>query len=137
MEYPQYDGLTLRELAVLMKQLEAEHETLKARTTAKWREFEHVADRLIPDKMDEMEVTKITYEGLGTISLYEQIHASVPKENKEDLYGWLEAHGYGDLLTETVNSSTLSAQVRQWIKNAESYPDDLINLNVMRRAKVK
>jgi len=137
MEYPQFEGLDLKQLAQEMVRLKKLHAAMKDETTAKWREFEHVAMRLIPDIMDEMGVAEITYPDVGKITISETLYASIPPENKDEIYEWLRESGYADLIGETVNSSTMSAQVRRWIQDAEDYPADLINHNNKRIAKVK
>lgn len=135
-QYPKYEGMSLEQLARAMVRLKKRHEEAKAKAAGIWHEYEHVADRLIPDMMEDLNLTEARFKGVGKVSIGEQLYVSVPAQNKQEFYEWLEAHGYADLMTNTVNSSTLAAQVRQWIRDAEDYPAELLKHNNMRRAKV-
>ena len=132
-----YADMTLAELAIDMRNTRQEHAEHKEETTAIWRRYENLAQKVIPARMEEMGITKITLKDVGSLSLQDKLFASVPKENKFHLQSWLEGNGYGDLVVGTVNSSTLSGQVRKWIKDGDDYPEDLITLNSYELAVLK
>ena len=70
--------------------------------------------------------------GGTTFSLTTNIKASAVPGRKAELYALLKNSGYGDLVVETVNPSSLSAFVKEQIaENQESLPgwlDELVNL---------
>ena len=85
-----------------------------------------------------------TDEELSTIMLEEELqsfnrngqtfyvntktYASAVPERKQDLFVWLKDHGYGDMVTETVNHNTLSAFVREMLSETDQLPEDLEEL---------
>ena len=131
-----YRGWDLQALAKRMLILREEHAAQKARTTEIWREYELLSHKMVPEIMEGLGITSANIPGVGKIGIRDNLFASVPKELKQEMQDWLRANGYGDLIQGTVNSSTLSAQVRKWIKDGEIWPDDLIKLNTYQEARI-
>lgn len=94
-----------------------------------------------------------TDEELSTIMLEEELqsfnrngqtfyvntktYASAVPDKKHELFAWLKNHGYGDMVTETVNANTLSAWVREQLEESESLPEGLEELvNVYEKTTV-
>lgn len=85
-------------------------------------EIEKVTDELT-GLMTENELSSFTYSGF-TYSLSTRTFASALAGDKESLYEALRENGYGGLITETVNSNTLSSTVSELIEeNGGAYPD--------------
>ena len=100
---------------------------MKAEAAEVWHEHEYLAKRLIPQEMERCGFTSINIKGIGRLELRHDALVSVPKEHKHQLYAWLENNGYEDLIVGTVNSSTMKAQVKKWIRDGEEFPINLIN----------
>jgi len=57
----------------------------------------------IPSAMHELGITNMTLDTGEKISIKQDVYASIPVEQKEVAYGWLEQHGFGGLIkTEVV-----------------------------------
>ena len=73
--------------------------------------------------MTENEMPSFTHSGF-TFSLSTRTFASPLAGDKETLYAALRENGYADLITETVNSNTLSATVSGLIEeNDDALPE--------------
>lgn len=90
----------------------------------------------IPDLMDEQGITSVTFDGIGRVTLTSDLRAAIPKMCREDAYKWMEENGYGDLVVETINPSTLKAFCKRRIKDGEPLPEDLFKLSPFSRASV-
>ena len=84
----------------------------------------------VPDVMDRHGVRTITVEGVGRVSLADKWSCSMV--DKWSGIDWLRANGHGDLVQETVNSSTLGAFARN-LSEEEGFdlPSDLFKTSVM------
>jgi hypothetical protein len=49
---------------------------------------------------------------------------------KEAAFEWLRENGLGELITETVNASTLSAQARKMLEDGTELDADIFNVSV-------
>lgn len=79
-------------------------------------------DRDLSDAMAEEEVEKFSRNG-NTFYLSTRLYASPLAGQKEDLFRALRENGFGELITETVNSQTLSSFVKEQAKeNGEVVP---------------
>lgn len=52
---------------------------------------------LLPEAMNEAEVTEMSFEGRKVI-LDSEVHSNISEKNRGDAFAWLKAHGYGDIL---------------------------------------
>ncbi len=81
--------------------------------------------------MDGCATQSITHAG-STFYLINTIHASPVAGGKEALFDALRTEGYGDLITETVNSKSLDSFVKEQIaENDDVLPgwlDGLVNV---------
>lgn len=105
---------------------------LATKTTKEAREAladieDQMSKEQIPDIMRRHEVKTITVEGVGRVTVSHRFSASII--DKEKGYEWLRAEGHGGIITETVNSSTLSAFVKDLIQNhGMELPEDLFKV---------
>lgn len=91
---------------------------------------------LVPEAMEREHIENIRIEDLGRLSLTPDLYVSVKPANKDDLMGWLQARKLGDLIQETINSSTLKAFVSRRIKEGKDYPVDYLNVTPFTRASI-
>ena len=111
----------LENLASLFDDLKTKLETIKTAQTAIQKMFDSVRLNKIPDMMDEQGITTVTFETLGRLTLTSDIRASIPKIFREKAYEWMELNGHGDIVVETIPSSTLKAFCKRQIKKGEIF----------------
>jgi hypothetical protein len=87
----------------------------------------------IPAKFEEAGVTSITIGGYR-FTKSESIRASM--KDKIAAYDWLRNNDLEDLITETVNSSTLSATARTLMEEGKELPEDMFNVYIMNNTSV-
>lgn len=84
-------------------------------------------------------------EGLPSVPLSEgyrvgiahNFRASIKEGMRDQAYHWLRANGMGDLITSTVNASTLSAAAKHSVEvDNKDFPDDLFNVAIMLNTSV-
>jgi len=135
-DFTHYDQMTLNQLinamATLQKAKEDAEDVLK-RINA---EFDFLRITKVPTKMEDDGVDKITISGVGRVSLTADMHVSIKADMKEKFYEWLRDNGRTDLISETVNASTLKAAVKGMYKAGEEVPEDLLNVSPFTRASI-
>lgn len=92
------------------------------------KELNAIYDRLsrdyVPEAMRAAGVKTTTVEGIGRVTVSHRYSCSML--DKVRGYNWLTENGHGDLITQTVNSSTLSAFAKNLIvEEGKELPDDL------------
>ena len=107
---------------------------LKDEKKQKEIELKNISDLLFQTetKLSELmtlsEIQNFTHSGT-TFSLKTSLKASTVSDKKEELYTLLKNSGYGDLITETINPSSLSAFVKeQMSENEDKLPSFLRGL---------
>ena len=78
---------------------------------------------VVPPKMDERGITNVTLAGIGRVHLQDDVYVTIPADTKPQAYEWFRDNGKGNLITETINGSTLAAFVRQAIKKGDDMPE--------------
>lgn len=89
---------------------------------------------LVPAHMEAEGLDGMRVRGIGRVSLEADLSASMP--DKRAGYAWLEEHGFGDLITETVNASSLKAVLRRLLRDGAEVPEDIFRVSVFTRAKL-
>ena len=135
-EFSEYDALTLNELIAAMDAVQKQKEVLEDQLKAVNKRFDFLRISKIPTKMDDEGVSNINITGVGRVSLTADMHVSIKSEMKENFYVWLRDNGRGDLLQETINSSTLKATVKGMFKGGQEIPEDLLNVSPFMRASI-
>ena len=105
-----------RELFDLADQLKAKKELkkeLEEQVKAVSAEID-VLDKELSDAMALAECPNFTHSG-STFYLNTRLFASPKGGMKEDMIAALKAHGYGDLVNETVNANTLASFCKEQI----------------------
>lgn len=124
------DNSVMFELAERLK-------TLKNEKKQKELELRNISDMLteieaaLAEFMTLNETPNFTHRDTN-FSLRTSLKASAVAGKKEELYDLLKSSGYGDLVVETVNPSSLSAFVKEQISENENelpeWLDGLINI---------
>ena len=121
----------------VMFELAERLKTLKNEKKQKELELRNISDMLteieaaLAEFMTLNEIPNFTH-GDTSFSLRTSLKASAVSGKKEELYSSLKNAGYGDLVVETVNPSSLSAFVKEQISENENelpkWLDGLINI---------
>lgn len=103
----------------------------------KIEEFEKTFNGLFEDYKNDKLPAAFEAEGIRSLPLNEgfrvgvstTIRASIREGMKVEAYDWLNKNKLGNLITETVNASTLSAAVRHELEeNNREFPDKFFNV---------
>jgi hypothetical protein len=135
-EFSQYDGLSVVDLVTSMAALARNKEELEDSLKAINKEFDFLRITKIPGQMEDEGIDRITVNGVGRVSLTADMHVSVKAEKKAEFFDWLRDNGRADLISETVNASTLKAAVKGMYKAGEEIPEDLLNVSPFTRASI-
>lgn len=122
----------VRELALARARKEQADEVARA---ANWA-HDHLRLIELVKKMEDTGITNVTVEGVGRVTLVGDLYARIPAAKRTAAYEWLRDNGHGDLITETVNASTLKAAVRTMLKKGEELPSDLLVVTPYTRAQL-
>ena len=65
------------------------------------------------------------------------VFCSMAADHKEEAGVWLREEGYADLFYETINSRTLSAAMKDFMKDGGELPTELITMKVKNRIGIR
>ena len=135
-DYTHYDAMALKDLIVSMHAIQLQKEIIEGQLKDINAEFDFLRITKIPTQMEDEGVDRITITGIGRVSLTADLHVSVKTDMKAKFYDWLRDNGRSDLISETVNASTLKAAVKGMYKAGEEIPEDLLNVSPFTRASI-
>lgn len=102
-------------------------ETIKEAREALADIVDQMSKEQIPDIMRRHNVKTITVEDVGRVTISHRFSASML--DKEQGFQWLRANGHEGLITETVNSSSLSAFAKDMLENhGTELPEDIFKV---------
>lgn len=130
----EYAGFSLQALSGLQAALMAEKEEVEAELKLINAKFDVLRFELIPEKMEEEGIERVSFDEIGRVSLTADLFVSV--RDKPSLYNWLEENGFGDLIQPVVNASTLKAFIKGRMKAGEEIPEDCLNVTPVTRASI-
>lgn len=116
------EHLELVDLVKLMASIRRELDDTREKAAELQRKWDFLRIESIPPKMEEEGLESARISGVGTLSL--AADAWIGTKDQSALFQWLEANGHGDLITETVNASTLKAFMKECLRNGEEIPDE-------------
>ena len=128
--------MSIQQLAAAQRELSDNIDTLKQLSTHLQKQYDTIRLVVLPEKMDEEDITNITVTGVGRVTIQSDIYFSIPTEHKDETYDWLRDHGHGDLIQETVNSSSGKAWAKEMIKKGQELPPDLFKVTPFSRAQI-
>lgn len=127
------DGATYNSLVAAMLQAQEVHKDLKRQTAEAWDVVATITRDIIPERMDADQIQNITVilpDGTKKqLLVIPQVSVKTPPENKMALWEWLRSHDAAEIISETVNASTLAAYVREQMKQGEPYPTDICEVS--------
>lgn len=123
-----YAGRTAVELARSMAEIRRAKDALEEQLSALNKEHDYLAKNALPRRMEDEGIEALKVEGVGRVNLRSDVYASIPAEAKDRAYEWLRDNGRANLITETVNASTLKASIRRAIEAGEPFPEQLFRV---------
>ena len=129
-----FEKMELVELAHYQASLKSVHERLDKHKSTVGKMFDYIRTQAVPLKMEEEGVESITVQGVGRLSLTSDIYLQV--KDKEGSFEWLMDNGHGDLISETVNASSLKALLRRMLRDGKEVPDEVYKVTPFSRASI-
>lgn len=126
----------IKELAVRMHELNQRKDDIKSLLAGINKELDAIRFSALPDAMDSEGIARVAIKGVGTVSLYPDVRASIRASTREEAWNWLKENGFSDLLMTTVNSSTLKAWAKEQLNEGVEIPDDLFSIAPYTYAKI-
>ena len=118
------DKDTILELATVYRALRDRKAQLQDELKEVQKQLDE-AEKILSEEMVNNELQKFTLDGY-TYYLSVKTKASPIAEYKEEVFKWLKANGYGDLVYETVNANTFSAFVsKDLLAETDELPKEL------------
>lgn len=90
----------------------------------------------IPNRFDEDGINSIKVEGVGRVQLAGDLYAGIIKGREAEAFEWLGDNGRGDLVKQTVNSSSIKAVLKKMLTEGEEYPAELFKAEPFTRASI-
>lgn len=115
----------VHELAARMKELSAEINTLKSRTSELQKEYDDIRKRKLPELLANERVEGMKLEGIGTLSMRADLYVHCPASQRAALVEWCDENDVGDLAARTVNPQTLKAFVKERMMDGKELPEML------------
>lgn len=122
------------EMAEMFRLLRELYETADRIKKHYGKAFDWLRVHYIPNRMDDLGASSIKLPGLGRLGLTDDLR--VKTLDKDGAFRWLEEQDLGDLITETINASTLKATLRRMLQKGEQVPDNLFELAPFTRANL-
>jgi len=122
-----FEDMTLEQLAVAMVESRNRMDAAKNEESAARAEWDVLRRKFIPEKMEEMGLESARIKDVGRLSVRTDAFCSTPAANKPKLFEWLIENGHSDLITDSVNGSTLKAFIKEQILAGNDVPLDIIN----------
>lgn len=117
------------ELAQRLAELRDQISSKESEVSLLKQEREILQKKVLPEKMSADGMQNVTVKGVGRLSIRPDMQVSVLAENRMLLQRWLKDNGFGELVVETINSSTLKAFVKEQVNEGNDLPFDLINIH--------
>lgn len=88
--------------------------------------FDRYQKEIIPELFEAEGVTSLPLAEGFRVGISNKFYASIKKDQRDAAWKWLRKHGLSELITETVNSSSLSAAIKHEVEeNNLEPPEDL------------
>lgn len=98
--------------------------------------YEQYKVEKLPAAFEAAGVPTISLEEGYRVTVQHRLHASIKSGKKDDAYNWLNENGLGDLITDTVNASTLSAAARSMGEDNIELPEEIFNVAILPNTSV-
>lgn len=128
------DEATPAEMAQMFRELKELYETADRIKKEFGKTYDWLRVNYIPERLETLGSSSMQVTGYGRLGLTDDLRVKVL--DKQGAYDWLEENDMGDMITETVNTSTLKASLRKRLQKGEKVPDNLFELTPFTRANL-
>lgn len=90
----------------------------------------------LPQVFDREGVPSVNLDEGYRVTISHKVFASIRPDKKEKAYEWLRDNKLGDLIVETVNSSTLSAAAKSMAEDNYELDQELFNVSILPNTSV-
>lgn len=134
--YDRHEEKTVVELATRMAEVQLLDDFLEHIGKYLHAELDVIRMNLLPLAIENEGLeSPVNVAGVGRVSLTGDVFTSVL--DKQNFYEWLHENNMGDLITESVNSSTLKAWAKKRIVDGKPMPsDELLKVTPYTRASI-
>lgn len=108
----------------------------KSEQTEAQKNFDELRKHELPELMEDLDIESVRLKGIGTVSLATDAYTSLKKENKAAGFAWLTKHGFGDIIKDDVNSSTMKALLKDLSRQGIDFPTDIFKFTPFTYAKI-
>jgi len=135
------NGATYNELVAALINAQDFHAEMKSATSEAWGDVCTIARQIIPERFEQDQIQNITVilpdGSKKQLLVLAQVSVKTPEENRMLLRDWLRKHDAADIISETVNSSTLAAYVRAQMQAGDEYPVDICEVSAYSTASLR
>lgn len=100
------------------------------------RLYDYLRLAAVPERFEEDGIQNMKVEGVGRVQLAGDLYAGIIKGNEEAAFEWLGDNGRGDVVKQTVNSSSLKAILKKMIEKGEEIPAEMFKAEPFTRASI-
>ena len=113
------------------RQVRETHDAIDDLKKKAYAVMDKYAMQILPQLFEDENVSTITLASGYRVTIRDVLRASIPADKKPEAYDWLVRNDLGDLISETVNASSLSATARSLIEEGRQLPDDLFKTVIL------
>jgi len=121
------------EVVTVMNELRDALESAKRLKAGLQKAYDLLSQGFVPEYIDALGVDILTVKG-QRLEVRNQMRVNRPAGNRQALHQWLIDHGFENMVTETVNPSTLKAFVKDAMENQLDFPGELLKIEPYRQA---
>lgn len=135
--YEDYSELTLRETIEKLAESRAYLDKLVELGKAAQNHYDHLSIRVVPDKMEDEGVSVLTLPGIGRVNCRADLRVNTIKGFRASLFDWMRDNGHEDMVTDTINSSTLKAFLKEQMAEGNDVPpEEYLSIHPYTRAVI-
>lgn len=112
-EIEMYEEMSLMQLVSAQKEADEKLKDALNEVKKHRRILDSLRKHVLPDRLNEMGLQNATFPGIGRVSLRNDAYVSTRADQKPQLLEWLDENDFGELITATVNASTLKAFIKE------------------------
>ena len=120
--------MTIRDIALTVQELRDRKEALTQEATEVQSSIDDM-EKVMIDKMEEMEVKSLKFDGIGTFYVYEMLSTKI--EEEPQCFAWLKARGYSDAFKRTIHHQTLKRIAKDLLEQSLTIPG--VNYNFFKK----
>lgn len=130
------DKLDVVDLVTLQQYIRTNLDDVKRVESTLGKVHDMLRKNKVPERMLDSDVRGISVEGVGRVSLVDDMYASIKKEKQTEALTWLDDRGHGEHIKTTINAQSLKKLLKDKIKEGEVVPEDIFSVTPYTYAKI-